>query len=96
MTEKPKLNPWLKLALDIGPLLLFVTVLVRFDIYAATATFMVRAAFAAGVRSSAAPISSTNIISAASIAFATRSVTLFAAGPWSIGDVVHMMVRARL
>jgi len=41
MTENSKLNPWLKLALDIGPLLLFVTVLVRFDIYAATATFMI-------------------------------------------------------
>jgi intracellular septation protein len=41
MSEKPQINPLLKLALDIGPLLLFVAVLTRFDIYAATATFMV-------------------------------------------------------
>jgi intracellular septation protein len=41
MSEKPQINPLLKLALDIGPLLLFVVVLARFDIYAATATFMV-------------------------------------------------------
>jgi intracellular septation protein len=41
MTEKPKLNPLIKLALDLGPLLLFVAVLSRFDVYVATATFMV-------------------------------------------------------
>jgi intracellular septation protein len=41
MTTKTPINPVLKLALDVGPLLLFVAVLVRFDIYAATATFMV-------------------------------------------------------
>jgi intracellular septation protein len=41
MSEKTQINPLLKLALDIGPLLLFVAVLARFDIYAATATFMV-------------------------------------------------------
>jgi hypothetical protein len=57
----------------------------------AAATLMVRAAFAAGVRSSVAPISSANIISAASIAAAARSVTFFATGPWSIGGIVHVM-----
>jgi intracellular septation protein len=41
MTEKPQLHPLLKLALDIGPLLLFVGAIARFDIYVATATFMV-------------------------------------------------------
>jgi intracellular septation protein len=41
MSGKPQINPLLKLALDIGPLLLFVAVLARFDIYTATATFMV-------------------------------------------------------
>jgi intracellular septation protein len=41
MTEKPQLNPLLKLALDLGPLLLFVAAIARFDIYIATATFMV-------------------------------------------------------
>ena len=41
MTEGPPLNPALKLALDLGPLLLFVTLIARFDIYVATAAFMV-------------------------------------------------------
>lgn len=41
MPENKQINPLLKVALDIGPLLLFVAVLARFDIYAATATFMV-------------------------------------------------------
>jgi len=41
MTDKPPLNPLLKLALDLGPLLLFVAAIARFDIYVATATFMV-------------------------------------------------------
>jgi len=41
MTDKPKLNPMLKLALDLGPLVIFIIVLSRFNIFAATATFMV-------------------------------------------------------
>jgi len=41
MSDKPKLNPILKLALDIGPLVLFVAANARFGIFAATATFMV-------------------------------------------------------
>jgi intracellular septation protein len=41
MTEKPKLNPLLKLALDIGPLVLFFAANARFGIFAATAAFMV-------------------------------------------------------
>ena len=36
MTEKPKLNPYLKLALDIGPLLLFFVANSRFGIFAGT------------------------------------------------------------
>ena len=40
-TEKPKLHPLLKLALDIGPLLLFVVANSRFGIFAATGSFMV-------------------------------------------------------
>jgi intracellular septation protein len=40
-TEKPKLNPLLKLALDIGPLVLFVVANARFGIFAATGSFMV-------------------------------------------------------
>jgi intracellular septation protein len=39
--EKPQLNPLLKLALDLGPLLLFFFTNARFGIFAATATFMV-------------------------------------------------------
>jgi intracellular septation protein len=39
-TEKPKLNPLLKLALDIGPLAVFFAVYVKFDIFPATAAFM--------------------------------------------------------
>jgi intracellular septation protein len=40
-TTKAKLNPWLKMALDIGPLVLFFLVNSRFGIFAATAVFMV-------------------------------------------------------
>jgi intracellular septation protein len=40
-TEKPKLNPLLKLALDIGPLVLFVVANSRFGIFAATGSFMI-------------------------------------------------------
>jgi intracellular septation protein len=41
MTDKPKLNPLLKLALDIGPLVLFFAANAKFGIFAATAAFMV-------------------------------------------------------
>jgi intracellular septation protein len=40
MTEKPKLNPTLKLVLDIGPLVLFFAANARFGIFTATAVFM--------------------------------------------------------
>jgi intracellular septation protein len=40
MTDKPKLNPFLKLALDIGPLVLFFAANAKFGIYAATGAFM--------------------------------------------------------
>jgi intracellular septation protein len=49
MTEKPKLNPMLKLALDIGPLILFFAANARFGIYGATAAFMVAIVVALGV-----------------------------------------------
>jgi len=39
-TEKPKLNPILKLTLDIGPLVLFFLANSRFGIFAATGAFM--------------------------------------------------------
>lgn len=41
MAAKPQLNPFLKLALDIGPLVLFFAANARFGIYAATGVFMV-------------------------------------------------------
>ncbi len=41
MPEKTQLNPLLKLALDIGPLVLFFAANASFGIFAATATFMV-------------------------------------------------------
>jgi len=41
MTEKPKLNPTLKLVFDIGPLVLFFAANARFGIFAGTAAFMV-------------------------------------------------------
>jgi intracellular septation protein len=41
MTQKPQLNPLLKIALDLGPLLLFFFANSRYGIFAATATFMV-------------------------------------------------------
>jgi len=40
MPEKPQLNPVLKLALDIGPLVLFFAANARFGVFAATAAFM--------------------------------------------------------
>src|SRR5580700_9365038 len=40
-TQKPQLNPVLKLVLDLGPLVLFFFANARFGIFAATATFMV-------------------------------------------------------
>jgi len=40
-TAKPKLNPLLKLALDIGPLVLFFVANSRFGIFVATGAFMV-------------------------------------------------------
>ena len=41
MTEKPKLNPILKLTLDIGPLVLFVAAYSRFGIFAGTGVLMI-------------------------------------------------------
>ena len=41
MTPKPQLNPILKLALDLGPLVLFFFANAHYDIFVATATFMV-------------------------------------------------------
>ena len=49
MTHKPKLNPSLKTALDFGPLALFLVVYWRFDIFAATAVFMVAAVVVVGI-----------------------------------------------
>ncbi len=40
MTEKQKLNPFLKLTLDLGPLVLFFAANARFGIFTATAAFM--------------------------------------------------------
>jgi intracellular septation protein len=40
MTSKPKLNPALKLVLDLGPLLIFFAANSRFGIFAATGAFM--------------------------------------------------------
>src|ERR1700733_10567581 len=41
MTPKPQLNPFLKLALDFGPLVLFFYANSRYDIFVATGTFMI-------------------------------------------------------
>ena len=49
MREKQKLNPILKLVLDIGPLVLFFAANARFGIYAATAGFMVAVLIALAV-----------------------------------------------
>jgi intracellular septation protein len=48
-SEKPKLNPYLKLALDIGPLLLFFVANSRLGIFAGTAVFMVAVVVALGI-----------------------------------------------
>ena len=49
MAEKKKLNPMLKLALDIGPLVLFFAANSKFGIYAATGAFMVAVLIALAV-----------------------------------------------
>jgi intracellular septation protein len=48
-SEKPKLNPYLKLVLDIGPLLLFFVANSRLGIFAGTAVFMVAVVVALGI-----------------------------------------------
>ena len=49
MTEKKKLNPTLKLVLDIGPLILFFAANAKFGIYAATGSFMIAVLIALAV-----------------------------------------------
>ena len=49
MTDKPKLNPFLKLGLDIGPLLLFFVANSRLGIFGGTAVFMVAVVVALGI-----------------------------------------------
>ncbi len=49
MAEKQKLNPTLKLVLDIGPLILFFAANAKFGIYAATGAFMVAVLIALAV-----------------------------------------------
>src|SRR5664279_3326089 len=49
MAEKKQLNPMLKLALDIGPLVLFFAANSKFGIYAATGSFMGAVLIALGV-----------------------------------------------
>jgi intracellular septation protein len=49
MSEKKQLNPMLKLALDIGPLVLFFVLNSKFGIYAATGGFMVAVLIALAV-----------------------------------------------
>src|SRR5471030_1639572 len=49
MSEKKQLNPMLKLALDIGPLVLFFALNSKFGIYAATGGFMVAVLIALAV-----------------------------------------------
>ena len=46
---RPELNQWLKLALDLGPLLLFFFVNARWGIFAATGVFMVTTLVSLGV-----------------------------------------------
>src|SRR6266478_5548006 len=41
LTNKPQLNPGLKLALDLGPLLVFYVAYWRYDFFVATAAIMV-------------------------------------------------------
>jgi intracellular septation protein len=48
-SEKPKLNPYLKLALDIGPLLVFFVANSRLGIFGGTAVFMVAIVVALGI-----------------------------------------------
>ena len=49
MTDKPKLNPFLKLGLDVGPLLLFFVANSRLGIFGGTAVFMVAVVVALGI-----------------------------------------------
>jgi len=45
----PSINPWLKIALELGPLLLFFSANSRFGIFVGTATFMIAVVIALGV-----------------------------------------------
>ena len=49
MDDKKQLNPWFKIALDIGPLVLFFWANSRFGIFSATAAFMVAVLIALAV-----------------------------------------------
>jgi len=49
MAERKQINPFLKFALDIGPLLLFFAANARFGIFAATGVFMVAALSAVAI-----------------------------------------------
>jgi intracellular septation protein len=49
MTDKPELNPGLKIVLDIGPLVLFFVANARWGIFVATAAFMVAIVIALAV-----------------------------------------------
>ena len=49
MSEKPQLNPFTRLALELGPLLLFFFANSRWDIFTATAVFMVAIVIAMAV-----------------------------------------------
>ncbi|MDQ2079182.1 septation protein A [Xanthobacteraceae bacterium Astr-EGSB] len=49
MTARPQLHPGLKLALDVGPLVLFFVANSRFGIFAATGAFMVAVVISLGV-----------------------------------------------
>jgi len=62
----------------------------------AATIFEIRATFAAGLRSKVAPISVANIISAASIASAARSVAVFTARISSMRNVESTLVSQRL
>src|SRR5260370_20720666 len=68
MTDKPKLNPFVKLGLDIGRLLLFFVANSRWGIFAGTAVFIVAVVVALGIsytmtrRWPVMPVVSANIV----------------------------------
>jgi len=76
-TTRPELNQWLKLVLDLGPLLLFFFVNGRFGIFAATGSFMVATLISLGLTYALVQRVATMPLVTAIIVFVFGGLTLY-------------------